>query len=240
MVKHESLVAIVQQMAAEFDTFIAGLSEAEKEAAGSFETWSVKDTLAHVAVWVGRMADTLEGVRRGENPPDVEDFEHENVAIFESHKSTSFTQVIDLMAAAYRRLEAGIALIPEPEMFEAGRLPWLPENRPLWRDVVGSAVAHPLLHLTPMYVDQGNPRAGLRVQDSMTVAMQALSDDPSWQGLLAYNMACFYAVTGDQAEALDILRMALKLAPELVEWSRQDPDLVSLHGHPIFQALYDL
>jgi hypothetical protein len=32
---------------------------------------------------------------------------------------------------------------------------------------------------------------------------------------------------------------ALRIQPDVVEWSKEDPDLVSLHSLPAYQALYE-
>lgn len=68
-------------------------------------------------------------------------------------------------------------------------------------------------------------------------ATVSLGDDDS-RGAADYNLACFYAKTGQKEPALALLPGALKLTPRLVAWSKEDPDLVSLHGAPAYQALY--
>ena len=44
---------------------------------------------------------------------------------------------------------------------------------------------------------------------------------------------------GMKEEALSELTQALALTPQLVDWSKQDPDLNSLHDEPAFNALYE-
>ena len=53
-----------------------------------------------------------------------------------------------------------------------------------------------------------------------------------------YNLACFYATTGQPDKALPLLPEALRLRPDLVEWSKEDSDLDTLRDMPAFQALY--
>ena len=65
-----------------------------------------------------------------------------------------------------------------------------------------------------------------------------LGGGESWQGLRRYNRACHYALVGGAAEALEKLGEALELNPGLTEWSREDPDLVSIREEPGYQALY--
>jgi hypothetical protein len=53
------------------------------------------------------------------------------------------------------------------------------------------------------------------------------------------DLACFYATTGQSDQALALLPKALRLQPDLVEWSREDSDLTSLHNLLAYQALYE-
>jgi tetratricopeptide (TPR) repeat protein len=53
----------------------------------------------------------------------------------------------------------------------------------------------------------------------------------------AYNRACLEALAGNPEAALDYLEKALAQTPGMRAWAAQDPDLVSLHDHPRFQAL---
>ena len=55
---------------------------------------------------------------------------------------------------------------------------------------------------------------------------------------MRYNLACCYALAGQAEKAMDALREALRLAPDLTEWSKQDTDLVSLRERPDYQSLY--
>ena len=56
--------------------------------------------------------------------------------------------------------------------------------------------------------------------------MSAVADWPEQYGQARYNLACFYALSGQTELALSELREALRLRPSLIEWSQQDPDLV--------------
>jgi hypothetical protein len=53
-----------------------------------------------------------------------------------------------------------------------------------------------------------------------------------------YNLACYYALAGAAGQAIEALRDALKLHPDLSGWSREDTDLNSLHGNPDYEQLY--
>ena len=54
---------------------------------------------------------------------------------------------------------------------------------------------------------------------------------------LHYNLACLEAVQGNREAALQALRRALALRPEVAEWARDDEDLQRLRDDPEFRAL---
>jgi hypothetical protein len=56
-------------------------------------------------------------------------------------------------------------------------------------------------------------------------------------GYIVYNLACFYAQTGQTDLALAALREAFASAPSLRGESREDDQLSSLHDDPAFQAV---
>jgi serine/threonine protein kinase/tetratricopeptide (TPR) repeat protein len=68
-------------------------------------------------------------------------------------------------------------------------------------------------------------------------ARRAVQTDPS-HPLLFYNLACFHAVAGRPALALDHLERAMELGMRSGrDWMITDPDLESIRSHPRFQAL---
>ena len=68
--------------------------------------------------------------------------------------------------------------------------------------------------------------------------MAGLDNAQSWQGTTLYNLACFYALNNQPRPAMQKLRQALKLNPDLIAWSKEDSDLDALRALPEYQALY--
>jgi len=126
---------------------------------------------------------------------------------------------------------------------EAGALedvhlfPWL-KGQPLWRRLLGSAVLHPVYHYALVYRQLGLPQESLRLQERTLQALDGVSSSPEWLGVGRYNLACAYALQGERDQALQRLAEALRLRPDLVEWSKQDPDFASLRDDPGYRALY--
>ncbi len=69
-------------------------------------------------------------------------------------------------------------------------------------------------------------------------ALTRVLEIDSTDGLLQYNCACTYAVMGNTKEALVCLKNALQSGYKNVnEWVKMDPDLLSLHTDPEYNAL---
>jgi len=75
------------------------------------------------------------------------------------------------------------------------------------------------------------------IEKSYAALKRVLEIDPT-DGLAQYNCACTYAVLGNKKEALACLKNAFQSGYKNVnEWVKSDPDLVSLHKDPEFEAL---
>ena len=89
------------------------------------------------------------------------------------------------------------------------------------------------------YADYYRRRGDLaRATQLYEASVAAVADWPEWYGSARYNLACFYALSGQTDKAIAELREALQLRPDLLEWSKQDTDLASLRDDPAYQALY--
>ena len=76
-----------------------------------------------------------------------------------------------------------------------------------------------------------------RLEDSMREATLAMALQPN-EPTIFYNVACVFCELGRRAEALDALQKACDAGWKDVEWTRRDPDLMVLHGDPIFDRLF--
>jgi adenylate cyclase len=67
-------------------------------------------------------------------------------------------------------------------------------------------------------------------------AQRALDVDPADAGI-QYNVACLFALEGDQARAIGCLKEAVKAGFAHRDWVMNDPDLESLRDNPEFMSL---
>jgi len=53
-----------------------------------------------------------------------------------------------------------------------------------------------------------------------------------------YNLACTFAQLDEPDHAIDLLDTSLRKAPpKHVRWTKRDPELLPLQGHPRYEAL---
>ena len=115
---------------------------------------------------------------------------------------------------------------------------WHGERR-YWQSIVGTGYTHPVMHLGQVYAELGDTEYATNLQEEAARELSGLDDSQRWQGVVRYNLACHYALVGEKGKAIAGLREALKLNPELTEWSKQDTDFASIRDDPGYKALYE-
>jgi tetratricopeptide (TPR) repeat protein len=217
--------------------FVASLSDAELDEQGTMERWSAKDTIAHNAFWKQHRA---EQIADPENPAltGFRDFEQINAQNYEEYLPLSWEDVLENAREAYDYLSAQVSALSEHDLIDPERYPWL-NGRPMWRMVVNSGYNHPLNHIAGYLNKRGKVHQASDMQENTAARLQEMDDDAEWRGIIYYNLACYYATTDQPQRAIHHLSRALILSPGLVEWARQDNDLMSLQGEPEYEGLYE-
>ncbi len=227
----QQLVHLIQQAWTEEQTLAANLPPEVRAAAGQPGQWAAKDYLAHLANWKERATASLAAAARGEPWTAYPNFEELNASDFERYRHWSWEQVLEKGAAACRQMVDQLEAIDDAIL--------LGGEPPLWRRIVGNCYTHSvLMHLSQLYRECGDPESVARLQEQGTELMGRMDDDPAWQGLVRYNLACYYALSARPAQAITTLTEALQLNPGLSNWAQQDPDLLALHDEPHYQALF--
>ena len=240
MERKATLLALMKQAYEQEQTFVAALAEEERSQVGTYEEWSAKDLVAHNAAWIGRLAEDLLTVAQGRTPAGPEDwdgFEPENERIFEAHRAHTWEEVLAIAGDAHRALVERVDELTEDGLASCDVLPWQ-EERPLWRVIVGTAYFHPVAHLSGYYRGRGDSGRAGELIGGVAQSMVGLDDSPSWRGAVQYNLACHHSLLGQKDAAIEELRQALALNPELVEWSKEDPDLDPIREEPACQQIY--
>jgi len=241
MANKAKLIEVLDYGLGEVRNFVEALSAEQRMTSGAVDHWSAKDVLAHFTEWVTRLVSDLELAAQPdalhEAPSTYDDTDAANAEIFAQHHGRTWEEILAQMEDTFSAVRAYALAATDQEVDDRQPIPWR-EDRPLWRTLVGTAVEHPLLHLGYYHIGNGNLAEAARLQQSLAARLLDLDDSPSWRGAQIYNLACIEALSGEDGTSLSHLAEAFRLAPELIEWSKQDPDLAGLRQKPEFQELY--
>lgn len=188
--------------------------------------WHPKDHLAHIAWHRDRNAQLIEAVRTGGEVPQEVD-EDVNTSIYAATRDQPVAEVIAAARRSWDLLESAIEACTEEELDRPR--PYGPPGRKL---VDGSPGDHLAAHLMWCHLEAGNERAAEAILLWARDLSSRTSSDPRTHAVGAYNLACFYARTGQAAEALPLLRESFEVAPDLKDWSHKDPDLDPIRDEP--------
>ncbi len=217
---------------------LAALSDVERAAIGTADRWSIKDIVLHMAFWKKRQVERLADAARGETPVELEHYEQVNARVFEEWSTRPWQAVIDESERIFEDLVAQVREFDPEALVDPNRYAWQ-NGRSLLASLVGNGFWHPESHIAQCYIDRGDLPRATRMQEALTKQLGQYGDQLVPHGEALYNLACFYATSGQTTKALALLPEALRLQPELIEWSKQDSDLVSLHDLPAYQSLYE-
>jgi tetratricopeptide (TPR) repeat protein len=230
MVHKSDLISAIQLAYDETLAFAAELSEAERSTSGLVDRWAARDVLAHLGDSNRQMTETLATGRRGETPPAG----LSNDEVYQRYKDRPWEDILTLIHESYNSLLEQVKALNEEEL--NAQADWL-NGRFLWRAIAGSGFLHPVIHLAQALIERGERAQALRLNERATALSEHLDDSPDWQGMFLYNTGCFYALMGEKQLALEHLEKGFRLSSRMVEFSKEDTDLVSLREDPDFLAL---
>ncbi len=239
MVSKSQILELIQLGHAEILHFASIVPVEDRTVPGEPDQWGAKDILAHIGEWQLQNAAKMAGTRRID--PDVSGAQgkedDENALIFQNYRAAAWDEVISLLESAHTRLLDLTRSISEEDLNQSDRFPRWMEGRPLWRGIVSDVYQHVMAHLNPELIRLGALDHVRNWQEQQMNILPELDASDEWQGTCLYNNACTWALLGEPQKALDLLEKALRLRPELADWSKQDSDLASLHSTPEFEAL---
>jgi tetratricopeptide (TPR) repeat protein len=232
------LLELIERAQSDQRELLAALSDDERAAIGTADHWSLKDVVLHIAFWKKCQVERLEAAARGETPVELDHYEQVNARVFEEWRERPLQVVVDESERMFNALVAQVRDCDLEALTDPNRYAWQ-NGRSLLSSVVSNGFWHPESHIAQCYVDRGDLPRATRMQEQVTELLSQYGDQLAPRGEALYNLACFYATSGQADKALALLPEALRLQADLVEWSKEDPDLVSLHGLPAYQALYE-
>ncbi len=145
----EALLDVVRGLREDIERVVAEAGEERMEQPGSFGELTLKDVIAHLTSWRLTTAARLEAGLHGEEPAfpwpahlnEDEDTDEINRWFFETNRDKPVASVLRESRETFERVERAIAALPEDDLFEADRFPWL-EGYALGPGVVHGTLEH--------------------------------------------------------------------------------------------------
>ncbi len=230
------LLELLHEAKTEERNFVAGLTADQHAEVGTLQCWSGKDTVAHVTFWNENLRKRLAANEQGEPPPDFSNGDQLNDEAFALRHDLTWDQVTANFDEALAVLTAWTEAFPEDRLTDPNDA-FARSGNPVWASLIGNAWEHATTHFADYYRQRGDIDRASRMYEAAIERAGKLGGGRA-RGTSLYNMACFYATTHQTAKALSTLAEALRLTPDLTDWSKEDADLLSLHDAPEYKALY--
>jgi tetratricopeptide (TPR) repeat protein len=235
MVDKQSLLSILENEEHEENALIAGLSDQERRAIGTPAKWSARDLIAHINAWKLKLGQNLLALSEGRSGREPDEDDVENARTYENFQTRDWSEIIEFARAANSLLREQVGQLNDRALENRGGFPW-EGDRPLWRVIAGTAYIHPNLHITAFSRENNHPDLADTVSEHMARDLMTLDSSPDWRGLVVYNLACHYSLSGETEKALDSLEKAFSLYPDIKDWARQDTDLDPIRDEPAFNS----
>jgi len=232
--------ALIDALIAEYKVerdFIDALPAPSRTSHGTPEAWSALDLQGHITAWKHQTVLRL----RNDPAAIIEGSEQEtdqaNADFFDSFANRSWDAILGDSETTHQELVDELAKLSEADLAQSDRFGWQ-DSLPLWGELASTLLIHPLMHLAEHAIERGDHEAAQSLADTLLGQLTPLSDSPVWLGSLYYNTACISARNGALDKAFSQLETALGHREDLVPWSKEDPDLVSLRSDERMEKMY--
>lgn len=208
----------------------------ELEKSGKDDNWSVKDHMGHLAYWQEDFNRKL--VKGDKSQKEIAVIDKENARIWQLFEQKPWKSIHTKLESAYSEIGQYLRLVSEDDL-NSTEILHSQQHRALWKEILAATCVHPITHISQLYNEKGDRQRSVDLLKKIMDDLQSLDSSPIWQGTNIYNLACMYALVGNQDEALNLIEEAFNLNPGLKEWSKKDTDLISLQNHETFVKLVD-
>jgi hypothetical protein len=141
----------IEREQAEWEALLTEVGPERMAVPGAAGDWTFKDVAAHLNGWRVRTVARLEAAARGQEPPpphwpaEYDDDTDEGVEainrwMYEQDRNRSADEILAQSRDQFRRMRDAVAAVPEADLLQPGRYPWLGDY-PL-SEVVNGTVGH--------------------------------------------------------------------------------------------------
>jgi rhodanese-related sulfurtransferase len=161
------IVNLFEYTRREIAAFIAGVSEAEKQAIGTPDQWSAKDLLANIGFWQEYMLERMGYYQRGETPPRQVDFDALNLQAHAQYKDYSWDDVLRQGNHALVRLIEAVGGFDDRQLSVNNRY-GDSAGGPLWGEIIANGYLYPMEQIARFYREAGDSEKAQAVIDRST------------------------------------------------------------------------
>jgi tetratricopeptide (TPR) repeat protein len=207
--------------------FVAEARKSEKQPKG----WPAALVLFHISMWRERLRNALTDVRDGRPyPPPPENIDEVNDAEVASGLGVSLSDISERSDT----LLASLVALSE----QLGERPfkWFTASTTT-EALLRNSYIHPRNHIVDYLNENGDQAGAHRLAEEAVSEMRDVLAPPLALGAVLYSLACVRAAQGKLDEAIELLKEALPMRPDMKGVAPTDPGLAPLRGDARFKEL---
>jgi tetratricopeptide (TPR) repeat protein len=207
--------------------FVAEVRKSEKQPKG----WPAALILFHISMWRERLRNALTDVRDGRPyPPPPQNIDEVNDAEVASGLGVSLA---DISERSDTLLTSLIAL---SEQLGERPFKWFTASNTT-EALLRNSYIHPRNHIVDYLKENGDDAGAYRLVEEAVSEMRDVSAPPLALGAVLYNLAGVRATQGRLDEAIDLLKEALPMRPDMKAGASTDSDLATLRDDARFKEI---
>jgi hypothetical protein len=120
--------ALLKRMAASHQDYLDTLARIPREQYDEvilYDSWTIKDLIAHIGWWIETGAERVAAVRRGEPLQQFANYDPINEDILQRFKNAPLSEVQAMEARGWQAMEEQVQAASEDELFDTNRFPTL-------------------------------------------------------------------------------------------------------------------
>jgi len=207
--------------------FVAEVRKSEKQPKG----WPAALILFHISMWRERLRNALTDVRDGRPyPPPPQNIDEVNDAEVASGLGVSLA---DISERSDTLLTSLIAL---SEQLGERPFKWFTASNTT-EALLRNSYIHPRNHIVDYLKENGDDAGAYRLVEEAVSEMRDVSAPPLALGAVLYNLAGVRATQGRLDEAIELLKEALPMRPDMKAGASRDSDLAPLRDDARFKEM---
>jgi hypothetical protein len=152
----EKFLSTLHSERANWEMLLSKIDASRMTQPGVAGEWSLKDVIAHIAVYEEWISVVLEELMHGEiktlDSAEPEDVDVENARFFREHQHRSLPEVFEYSQKSFQHLLTVLQSLPEEELLGVSLsfkslLPVYWPDKPLWQVIAGDSYEHYHQHI---------------------------------------------------------------------------------------------